>query len=115
MAHRPLGCEKFSKWMTMIGGKDDSLNEGWIKKNTKKCPKCGASIEKNQGCMHMTCRNCKHEFCWLCTGDWKAHGSATGGFYECNKFKKQDVSRSIVGVWGIMDNECWVLDVVCWV
>lgn len=57
--------------MTMVGGKDDSLNEGWIKKNTKRCPKCSASIEKNQGCMHMTCSNCRHEFCWLCTGDWK--------------------------------------------
>lgn len=78
--------------MSMVGGKDDSLNEGWIKKNTKKCPVCSVSIEKNQGCMHMTCRNCKYEFCWLCSGDWKQHGSTTGGYYDCNKFKKSEVN-----------------------
>ena len=95
IAHRPLKCEKFKKWMSMVGGKDDSLNEGWIKKNTKKCPKCNVSIEKNQGCMHMTCRNCKHEFCWLCGGDWKQHGASTGGYYDCNKFKKSEVNRRL--------------------
>lgn len=90
IAHRPMKCERFKKWMLAVGGKDDSLNEGWIKKNTKKCPKCTVSIEKNQGCMHMTCRNCKFEFCWLCSGDWKQHGQNTGGYYDCNKFKKSD-------------------------
>jgi len=34
----------------------------------------------------MTCRLCRHEFCWLCLGDWKEHGSATGGYYQCNKY-----------------------------
>ena len=34
----------------------------------------------------MTCRLCKHEFCWLCSGSWKDHGSATGGYYKCNKY-----------------------------
>ncbi len=24
---------------------------------------------------HMTCRNCKHEFCWLCKGNWAGHSS----------------------------------------
>lgn len=34
----------------------------------------------------MTCRSCKHEFCWLCKGDWKLHGTATGGYYRCNRY-----------------------------
>lgn len=38
-----------------------------------------------QGCMHMTCSQCRHEFCWLCNGDWKEHGERTGGFYACNR------------------------------
>jgi E3 ubiquitin-protein ligase RNF144 len=38
----------------------------------KRCPRegCGHGIEKNEGCMHMTCR-CGHEFCWLCLNNWK--------------------------------------------
>lgn len=39
--------------------------------------------------MHMTCSDsCKHEFCWLCLGDWKKHGENTGGFYACNVYDK---------------------------
>ena len=37
----------------------------------------------------MTCRKCKHDFCWLCLGDWKTHGSGTGGYYACNIYEKK--------------------------
>lgn len=33
------------------------------------------TIEKNEGCNHMTCRHCLHEFCWLCGNNWYSHGS----------------------------------------
>lgn len=82
----------FKEWIGLVGGKREYLNDLWIKKNTKKCPKCKTDIEKNQGCMHMTCRNCKYEFCWLCTNDWKQHGANTGGFYACNAYKESEVS-----------------------
>jgi len=36
----------------------------------KSCPKCSVQIEKNGGCNHMTCRQCRHEFCWICLGDY---------------------------------------------
>jgi len=36
----------------------------------------------------MTCAKCRHEFCWLCKGDWKQHGSQTGGFYVCKKYNE---------------------------
>jgi len=40
---------------------------------TKSCPKCGSSIQKNGGCPHMTCQNCKHEFCWHCYQKYYGH------------------------------------------
>ncbi|VAH49063.1 unnamed protein product [Triticum turgidum subsp. durum] len=56
--------------------------------NSKPCPKCKRPIEKNQGCMHITCTPpCKFEFCWLCLGSWSEHGERTGGFYACNRYE----------------------------
>lgn len=46
--------------------KQEKQTEEWIQSHTKACPKCHSRIEKNKGCNHMTCLNCKHEFCWYC-------------------------------------------------
>ncbi len=73
-AHRPIPCDVLAEWQAKINqGMDDS--EIWLKLNTKPCPKCKVSIQKNQGCMHMTCSQCRYEFCWLCMGDYKNHSS----------------------------------------
>ena len=45
----------------------------------------------NTGCNHFTC-TCKHEFCWLCRRDWKTHGAATGGYFQCNIYSGGDGS-----------------------
>lgn len=37
----------------------------------------------------MSCQKCKHEFCWICCGEWKEHGANTGGYYNCNKFAQE--------------------------
>jgi hypothetical protein len=34
--------------------------------STEPCPNCGVSISKSEGCEHMICRRCDHEFCWHC-------------------------------------------------
>jgi ariadne-1 len=65
----------------------ESENMNWILANSKPCPKCKRPIEKNHGCMHMTC-SCRYEFCWLCLGPWAEHGERTGGFYACNRFER---------------------------
>jgi hypothetical protein len=51
--------------------REEQENQTWLRDHTKTCPSCTTSIEKNKGCDHMTCRHCKHEFCWECLADWK--------------------------------------------
>jgi len=84
--HRPAPCATAHKWRGKSG--DEAATRLWFQKNTKKCPECTAPIEKNKGCMHMTCTNCPHQFCWLCKGPWSTHGVATGGFYNCSIYKE---------------------------
>ncbi|KAL8487403.1 hypothetical protein ACS0TY_023454 [Phlomoides rotata] len=85
-AHRPVDCETVAKWVLKNSAESENMN--WILANSKPCPKCKRPIEKNQGCMHMTCTPpCKFEFCWLCLGAWTDHGERTGGFYACNRYE----------------------------
>ena len=88
--HEPLNCQMFKEWDDNLASVLDTLNNNWKKNNTKSCPGCKTDIEKNQGCMHMTCAKCRFEFCWLCMGDWKQHGSGTGGYFKCNLYKPDD-------------------------
>jgi ariadne-1 len=81
------------KWLQKAS--DESENVKWMLANTKRCPKCRSPIEKNGGCMHMTCSlaSCAYEFCWLCRGPWSEHGSATGGYYQCNKYDASEAKK----------------------
>ncbi|CAF1066519.1 unnamed protein product [Adineta ricciae] len=75
--HDPIKCVLLSQWNKKLF--DDTQTIVWLKVNTKICPKCRVNIEKNGGCNHMTCRNCTHEFCWICFGKWATHT-------ECNRY-----------------------------
>jgi ariadne-1 len=72
--HQPVSCQCVKDWIAKTIDEGDNCK--WIMANTKNCPKCKNPIEKNGGCMHMTCRppgGCHHEFCWICLKDWKGH------------------------------------------
>ncbi|PWA62282.1 Zinc finger, C6HC-type [Artemisia annua] len=77
----PLDCETVGKWV--LKNTDESENTNWILVYTKPCPKCNRAIEKNHGCMMMTCRPpCRHRFCWLCL-------EPTHYGRSCNSYKKK--------------------------
>ena len=82
--HLPCPCALVRKWIKKC--EDDSETANWISAHTKECPKCQSTIEKNGGCNHMTCRKCKHEFCWMCMGLWSEHGTS---WYNCNRFEEK--------------------------
>ena len=60
----------------------------------------------------MTCK-CGHHFCWLCMGDWKKHGSETGGYYACNIYeagktkKVKDMEDKIQSAKDELNNYLW--------
>ncbi|XP_053214508.1 potential E3 ubiquitin-protein ligase ariadne-2-like [Panonychus citri] len=87
--HAPTECSVIKKWLTKCA--DDSETANYISANTKDCPNCSICIEKNGGCNHMQCVTCKHDFCWMCLGDWKAHGSE---YYECSRYKENPSTAS---------------------
>mmetsp|Transcript_49022 Transcript_49022/g.54820 ORF Transcript_49022/g.54820 Transcript_49022/m.54820 type:complete len:503 (+) Transcript_49022:126-1634(+) len=82
--HAPSGCKDLALWNEKCRNESETSN--WILSNTKSCPKCASRIEKNQGCNHITCQRCKHDFCWICLQEWSTHGASTGGYYKCNKY-----------------------------
>lgn len=45
-----------------------AINAGW-----RRCYKCNALVEHDQGCSHMTCR-CRAQFCYTCGLKWKTCG-----------------------------------------
>ena len=89
-AHRPVACATARAWL--VKNSAESENMRWILAHTKPCPKCARPIEKSTGCMHMTCSQCKHDFCWMCLGPWADHGERTGGYYACNRYERARAS-----------------------
>jgi ariadne-1 len=89
--HQPLSCSDLETWKNNYSTES---SESWIHSNTKPCPACKTRIEKNQGCNHMTCRQCHHDFCWICMGDWANHTN-------CNRYEgdinsdQQELDRGV--------------------
>jgi hypothetical protein len=65
--HIGMTCEEYDQ--SRISNDDNT--QLWLKKHSKKCPKCQSYIEKISGCDHMTCKRCKHQFCWICFADYR--------------------------------------------
>ncbi|KAG8632542.1 hypothetical protein MANES_18G031400v8 [Manihot esculenta] len=88
-SHRPVDCETVKKWISK--NQSESENVNYILTYCKPCPNCRRPIEKNQGCMHMTCRVCMYSFCWLCLAPYENHGQCNG--YLDNAVRKKEMAK----------------------
>jgi hypothetical protein len=101
--HWPTSCAQNRLIEKLRDSIDEQLlNERYIRKFTKPCPKCKCNIEKNAGCLHMRCQHCNHFFCWHCGGDGAACGSykcqrlsSTGGSWVGGNFRTTSQGREL--------------------
>ena len=78
ISHEGLTCDQYKR--TAIG--DDAFEE-WKKKNgAKNCSKCGATIQKSEGCNHIECKGCGAHICWVCLRVFKAGPETYGHMKE---------------------------------
>lgn len=55
--HAGVDCEEFSRMSENERGREDLMVHDLAKQNKwQRCPSCKFFVEKNQGCLHMTCR-----------------------------------------------------------
>ncbi|KAG9528374.1 hypothetical protein KCU93_g4402, partial [Aureobasidium melanogenum] len=67
--HEDQTCEEFQTIRQRLHAENEQSQQA-VQKISKPCPKCKVPIEKHQGCDHMTCSRCRHEFCWICSADY---------------------------------------------
>uniref|UniRef100_A0A3B3S9P4 Cullin 7 n=1 Tax=Paramormyrops kingsleyae TaxID=1676925 RepID=A0A3B3S9P4_9TELE len=84
-AHYPASCSHMSQWMDDGGYYEgmsmEAQSKHLAKLISKRCPSCQSQIEKNEGCLHMTCAKCNHGFCWRCLKPWKPTHK---DYYNCS-------------------------------
>lgn len=74
--HDGMSCAMYNS----AGRTDESIKK-WLSKNPdnrKICPKCGISIEKLEGCNHVTCTACDAHICWICLEFFAESGQCYG-------------------------------------
>jgi len=101
-AHEPATCTMLQDWKTRVKKLQVDPAERWMLFRAKSCPgpgcgaftlKCGC-MEKvghvecegqdychNHACNHMSCSQCKHQYCWVCLKAWDRHTS----YWECTE------------------------------
>lgn len=62
-----------------------------FRQRIKECPRCYTNIEKIDGCDHMTCRRCQHEFCWICLANYRPFHDV----FACARRELQRANQSV--------------------
>jgi hypothetical protein len=74
-------CEQHQQFLNL--NEQDQKTLEMVEKISKKCPECTVSIERAKGCLHMTCSQCNHNFCWICLKESSEKVLPT----KCSSFK----------------------------
>ena len=86
--NKPHGNEKCENIL------DKEFEEWKSHKIVKRCPYCKIWTEKNEGCNHMTCVECKFQWCWLCQKEYK-YGHYDNGSCKGLQFNTENDENKI--------------------
>ncbi|XP_062193131.1 E3 ubiquitin-protein ligase RSL1-like [Phragmites australis] len=68
--HAGVTCDEYDRFGKVDSCREDMMLLEMAKgKKWKRCPRCDFFVEKDQGCLHITCR-CGFEFCYGCGQKW---------------------------------------------
>eukprot|EP01133_Synstelium_polycarpum_P011606 gene11606-13549_t len=95
--HWPLPCPEAVVVPDYVPKEMESIE--YIMLNSTICPNCKFPIEKSSGCNHMSCTQCRHNFCYGC-GGLQSH-TATNGLCPGEKAKLLSTASAIVEANGI--------------
>ncbi|KAH8893699.1 hypothetical protein GQ53DRAFT_644445 [Thozetella sp. PMI_491] len=77
--HRGETCEQYDR-RNRQRRKDDKASEEAVRKSSKTCPGCKVATHKFDGCNHITCTRCRHEWCYICFAPYRRNQH---GFLFC--------------------------------
>ncbi|XP_047336873.1 probable E3 ubiquitin-protein ligase ARI1 [Impatiens glandulifera] len=95
--HSPCSCFIWGLWLKKCSDESETVN--WMNVNTKLCPSCQKSVEKNGGCNLVRCI-CRQYFCWKCGGatgsqhTWDSIAGHSCGQYTENQVKNLEMSKT---------------------
>ncbi|CAN6919920.1 unnamed protein product [Brassica oleracea] len=69
--HTKLTCAEFRKTKAYTKSGTAVFDAAARELGLKKCRRCLCTVERAEGCKHMTCTFCKYEFCYNCGNEWK--------------------------------------------
>jgi len=72
---------------------DKDFEEWRSHKIVKRCPCCRMWTEKNEGCNHMTCVECKFQWCWLCQKAYNYNHFNEGSCNGLQFYKETDEKK----------------------
>ena len=103
-----LKCNKpFHDKVTCESMMNRELKNWSVGKDIKKCPHCKAIIQKIEGCNHITCSFCNHDWCWLCEGQYTSIHFAPFNPFGCpglqsNRHKANKWNCLLLSSWRIV-------------